>query len=504
MLRNTPKRLFRPKLSIPMPQQPVYYNLDEFKSKQHFNLSHFSQNIKELPWGEVPSELNFERVYQTSTLSNGINVTSVDSTSPMVTITCFIKCGSVNEKKEASGCAHFLEHMHFKGTERRDKNRLEMEIEENGGNLNAYTTREYTSYILNLNEDKINWGVDILSDILINSLYPNNLIERERSTIHTELLECLKEEFESTLEFSHDISFKNHALGRPILGLRENIMSVTREQIVDYHDLNYTGDNLIFVVSGRASHEVMCGIIEAKFGHLPKHKPVNNPELLFNLTKPVFNPGTQLIEGPEGDLKMGLYWEAPTWYDPDYIPFMILQRITGDYKKFNFDVSNDESNFVNFNAVASRHQYINEIQSAFCPYKKSALFGFYIQGDADRGIDMYNFLLNYVNDLVDKISDEDVIEARSTLLGELMMIENGTDLTQDIANYLCYVNRIVCKAEMAKRVSLAAHPDIIKDSIKKYIANKPFSCTVWGTREEGIKVAELHANGRDIHFDKTE
>lgn len=504
MIKHVPKRLFGPKLVVPQNPYNAAQNLGDFAKIQYFNLSQFSQQMRELPWGEVPGELKYERLYRTSTLSNGINVTSIDSTSPMVTITCFIKCGSVNEKKEASGCAHFLEHMHFKGTGRRDKHRLEMEIEENGGNLNAYTTREYTSYILNLNEDKITWGVDILSDILIHSLYPNNLIEKERSTIYTELLECLKQEFESTLEFSHDISFKGHALGRPILGMRENIMSVTRDQIVDYHELNYTGENLIFVVSGRASHDVMCGLIEAKFGQLPKHKPINDPELLQNISKPAFIPGTQLIEGPEGELKVGLYWEAPTWYDPEYVPMMILQRITGDYKKFNFESAEEKNNFVNFNTVASRHKFINEIQSAYCPYKQSAIFGFYAQGDADRGVDMYNFLMNYANSLVDKISDDDIIEARSTLLGELMMIENGTDLTQDVANYLCYANRIVCKAEMAKRVSLAAHPDIIKDSLRKYLVNKPFSCTVWGQKDDAIKVAELHANGREIHYDKTE
>ena len=81
-------------------------------------------------------------------MTNEISVTSVDSISNITSISIFIKAGSINEKEDHSGTAHFLEHMHFKGTSKRSKEQLEIEIEDEGGNLNAYTTREYTSYIM--------------------------------------------------------------------------------------------------------------------------------------------------------------------------------------------------------------------------------------------------------------------------------------------------------------------------------------------------------------------
>ena len=96
----------------------------------------------------VPIETTFNWKISESKLSNDISIATVESISNITSISIFIKAGSVNEKESHSGTAHFLEHMHFKGTSKWTKEQLEIEIEDEGGNLNAYTTREYTSYIM--------------------------------------------------------------------------------------------------------------------------------------------------------------------------------------------------------------------------------------------------------------------------------------------------------------------------------------------------------------------
>ena len=104
-------------------------------------------------------------------LDNKIQIATIKSPSDIISISMFIKCGSINEKALHSGVAHFLEHMHFKGTKKRNKNSLELEIEDQGGNLNAFTTREYTSYILQIERNNFDWAVELLYDIIFNSQY---------------------------------------------------------------------------------------------------------------------------------------------------------------------------------------------------------------------------------------------------------------------------------------------------------------------------------------------
>jgi predicted Zn-dependent peptidase len=446
----------------------------------------------DLPWGEIPFELNFDRKTETTTLSNGISVTNIDYISPVVTISVFIRCGSVDENETASGAAHFLEHMHFKGTPKRTKSMLELEIENQGAHLNAYTTRDYTSYILNVFQDKVDWGVELLSDILTRSVYKQELIDRERDTIFTELLECQREEFETVLENSHYTVFKNHSIARPILGLKENIMSVTRDQIVEFHTRNYTGENILFTVAGNIEHGKMVEFVNKHFGKIEKSREVTDEELLRNRLPPEFMPRTTLIDGPDGNLKAGLFWNAPDWSGGDYMSFLMLQRIVGDYKKLNFEVGKVVPSPSKISSLVSPYPQIETIRPAYTPYRNSGLFGCFVECEPQFGPEALAFVRSYFNDLADNLQDEDILRARSQVFSELMAIEIGTDITQDLGVYLVYTHRTISKSEVAKRLSLAADTNLIKSTIKKWLVNKPCGITLWGPYKEAEAAASAH------------
>lgn len=437
----------------------------------------------DLDWGEIPVELMFDRQTQTSVLQNGLSVTTVDYLSQIVSISVFIRCGSVNEKECASGVAHFLEHMHFKGTTKRTRTQLEMELENKGAHLNAYTTRDYTSYILNVKEDSVEWGIELLSDILTNSIYDPKLIELERSTIKTELLECQKEEFETVLENSHMTAFKGHSVARPILGLVENIKSVTRDQILEYHRLNYTGENILFVATGNSDHKRLTELVNRYFGKLPNSRTTSDPELLANKKPPNFVPRVSFIHGPEGSVKVGVYWSSPNWYDKDYTAFLLLQRIIGDWEKPDFETTEKPTSLSDIKTFLTADSRIRKMKPGFVPYTTSGLFGCFIEGEPEAGPEMAALIPAYLRELRNNLRDEDVLKIRNSLLSEMMMIESGTDVTQDIGCYLSYYGRVVGKSEMAKRISLASNPEYLRKVLDKYITNKQYVLTFWGDKE---------------------
>lgn len=140
----------------------------------------------------------------------------------------WIGAGSRYETTQNNGAAHFLEHMAFKGTSKRTQQQLELEIENMGGHLNAYTSREQTVYYAKVFKKDVPRAMDILSDILQNSKLDEAAIERERDVILREMEEVNKQQEEVVFDRLHETAFMGNGLGRTILGPIENVRGAER------------------------------------------------------------------------------------------------------------------------------------------------------------------------------------------------------------------------------------------------------------------------------------
>jgi processing peptidase subunit beta len=158
------------------------------------------------------------------------------------TVGVWIDAGSRYETAANSGVAHFLEHISFKGTQKRTQQKLEEEIENMGGHLNAYTSREQTVYYARVFKNDVPQAMEILSDILTNSLMDKEAIERERDVILREMVEVNKVYEEQILDHLHETAFMGTGLGRTILGPEENIKRLTRDDLVNYVQTHYTAN----------------------------------------------------------------------------------------------------------------------------------------------------------------------------------------------------------------------------------------------------------------------
>jgi predicted Zn-dependent peptidase len=139
-----------------------------------------------------------------------------------------------------------------------------------GANLNAYTSRENTSYMMTAFRQDLNHAVTILGDMLTDSLYRTQDVENERSTIKRELIETRKSmPLETTIEISHRGIFKNQQIGLPILGDIRNMETISRNMIEEYHNRNYVGENIYIVASGDINHDDFVNAVENSF-RVPK------------------------------------------------------------------------------------------------------------------------------------------------------------------------------------------------------------------------------------------
>lgn len=195
-------------------------------------------------------------MYQKTTLANGLRIVS-ESIPYMSSISLgiFAGTGSRHETPAEQGVSHFIEHLMFKGTHRRSAKDIAEMVDDVGGQLNAATDRENTCYYIKVLPEHLSLGMDILSDMLLNSNFADVDVEKERQVVLEEI--SLYED--SPDELIHDLHMNSlwpgHALGRNILGTRETIAAMDRQAILDYRIRHYVPDNLVIAAAGNLTHE---------------------------------------------------------------------------------------------------------------------------------------------------------------------------------------------------------------------------------------------------------
>merc|ERR1712107_250908 len=178
-------------------------------------------------------------------MGNGMRVASEDSGAPTATVGLWIDTGSRYENAANNGVAHFLEHMAFKGTSKRTQTGLELEVENMGAHLNAYTSREHTVFYAKCLSGDLDGAVEILSDILTNSTFGQEEIERERGVILREMQEVEMNLQEVVFDHLHAVAYQGTPLGRTILGPAKNIKSIDRNDLTHYIQTHYKGPRMV-------------------------------------------------------------------------------------------------------------------------------------------------------------------------------------------------------------------------------------------------------------------
>ncbi|MBT0665788.1 insulinase family protein [Geobacter pelophilus] len=210
-----------------------------------------------------------------SILDNGIRVVTEKIPSVhSVSIGIWVTSGSRHESVEKNGVTHFIEHLMFKGTPTRSALDIAREIDAVGGVLNAFTGREYVCYYAKVLSTHLTMAVNLLADIFLNSKFDSEEIEKERKVILQEInmLEDTPD------DFIHDLYcqnfWKEHPLGRPIVGTEESVESLTRDFLLDHKSDTYCADNIIIAAAGNVDHEDLIRLVSVLFKNLVPGKPV--------------------------------------------------------------------------------------------------------------------------------------------------------------------------------------------------------------------------------------
>lgn len=429
-------------------------------------------------------------ITQTTTLSNGLTVaTESHPHAQTATIGVWIDAGSRAETDKTNGTAHFLEHMAFKGTKRRNQHALELEVENLGAHLNAYTSREQTVYYAKSFRKDVPVAVDIISDILQNSKLESTAVERERDVILREQQEVDKQLEEVVFDHLHAVAFQrasfvsisyslythssflvDQPLGRTILGPKANILSIKRDDLDSYIKTNYTADRMVLVGAGGVDHQELVNLAEKHFSSLPISQ---NPIPLGRLAHPRSNfvgSDVRLRDDAIPCAHVAIAVEGVGWSSPDYFPMQVMQSIMG-----NWDRSLGASPLLSsrLSHVISSNNLANSFMSFSTSYSDTGLWGIYLVSENLMNLDdMAHFTLKEWCRMSMAPTDVEVERAKSQLkAGLLLSLDGTTAIAEDIGRQLVTTGRRLTPQQIESAVD-AVTTDEIKRVAQKYLWDK--------------------------------
>ncbi len=210
-------------------------------------------------------------MYRKDTLSNGIRV--VSETMPKsrsMSIGVWVKVGSRHESPQIGGVSHFIEHLFFKGTEKRTAKDIAIEIDALGGEMNAFTSQETTTYYVKVLDEHLPTAIDILADILLGSKFDPREMDKERKVILEEIKSVEDTPDDYIHEFLTNTVWQDNSLGRPILGTKETIKALTHKDIIAYIENYYIPKEIVISVAGNFDHDPMVEMLNTSFGKLAR------------------------------------------------------------------------------------------------------------------------------------------------------------------------------------------------------------------------------------------
>lgn len=464
----------------------IQKSAEDFSIKPREDLKQFSkapimENFGELQHGEIPEPLKYVRPFQQTTLSNGVKVCTEPFKTPLAAVGVFVNAGSRNETLDTSGVGFMLKRLVTRGSENRSGNELLQEIENMGAEYDAGAHREHTFYSMKVFKDDVGKAVDLLGDMVCNPVLDDNAFEAEREVV-SQIHENNHTEYErTTLNAAHYNAYREHMIGQPTRGDRDNLPSLNVEQVRQFHNDNYHGENIVIVGSGNVNHQDLVDMVERSFSSLPRNSgaKVNNTE------KPIYSPTMLMMRDDEMiNSNVGVFYDAPGMKDPDYYAFQLLQRVFGEY--------NIEKNAEHLNDVLkqynSLHAMIGDLpdvtrhKSHYFAYSDCGIFGNYFFGNevftrhmTYCGMAMNTIYGHYMNDV-------EVYRARNKYYNELLSKDGVTDSLHDIATQIMHLGRRVPRSEIAKRI---AHFDAyhMKNLCYEWFYDAEPSIVNWGPIE---------------------
>ncbi|QRZ15483.1 insulinase family protein [Paracoccus methylovorus] len=379
-----------------------------------------------------------------STLPNGLRVVSRNMPGlHSASIGIWVNAGCRDERAEQNGIAHFLEHMAFKGTARRSALEIVESIENVGGYINAYTSRDVTSYYARVLAGDVELALDVISDIVMNPVFDGREIEVERGVILQEIGQALDTPDDVIFDWLQEAAYPDQPMGRTILGPAERVSGFNRNDLSGFIGEHYGPERMIIAAAGAVDHDRILRQAEAIFGHLSSRA--------LTTREPARWQGAEArrIKKLE-QAHFALAFEGPGYQAPDFYAAQIWTSVLGGGMSSRLFQKLREEKGLCYSIFA---------QSGF--HDDTGMVTIYAGTSGEQIADLANLTVDELKRSAEDMTEVEVARARAQLkAGLLMGLESPTGQAERMARSLAIWGRVPDPAEVAERIDAVTVADI--------------------------------------------
>lgn len=349
--------------------------------------------------------------YNVHTLKNGIRILHVPAASTISHACILVNAGSRDEEDAQMGLAHFIEHLIFKRTEKRNTTQILNRLESVGADLNAYTTKEYTCIHASFLHPYLDRTLELFNDIVFHSTFPEEEMEKEKGVVLDEIASYLDQPEEAINDDFEDLLFRGHQFGRNILGTPETVSDLTRKDILSFVSNNYRTDQTVVAVLGSYSFNKLAKIGEKYFADVPENSSKSNrvkPEVNQALHQVVDKQITQ------SHCMMGL--QTYDLHHPYKTGLLLLNNLFG---------GNGMSSILNLQ-LREKYGIAYTIESAYSPLSDTGIFAIYFGTDKEKSQKAMQLIRKEMNKLKQKpLTGVQLHKAQSKFIGQIALGEEN-------------------------------------------------------------------------------
>lgn len=413
-------------------------------------------------------------MYKYQILKNGLTIVGEEiSYVKSVSLGIWINTGSRIETPRESGVSHFIEHMLFKGTKNRSAKDLAREIDNIGGQINAFTNKECTCYYVHLLDEHINIGIDVLSDMILNSTFNKNDIDKERAVI----LEELKMYEDSLDDLSYDLLveniYPNDGLGMNILGNRQTIKSLKRKDILNHYNKYYVPNNTVISICGNFNFEETVKLIEEKFNEW-QEKTVD-----ITVKEAKFNPCFITKNKDSEQVNLAINLKAiPEENEKEAYALAVVNNIFGGSTSSRL-----------FQNIREDKGLVYSIYSSQTLYRKCGELGIFASTSEEYLKEVYDLIMEEIKNIKENyVTEEEIQESKEQLKGNyILSLESISSKMLSNGESMLLNNKIKSEDEIIEHIN-SVNMEQVKAVINKVFNIENLGVCIVGKDVEGVQI----------------
>ena len=394
---------------------------------------------------------------QLTTLDNGLRIITQNMPGlETVSMGIWNFVGGRDELENINGVAHLLEHMAFKGTSKRSALQIAETIENVGGDINAYTSKEITAYYVKLMAENLSLGAEILTDILQNSTFAEEELDRERGVIIQEIGMYLDTPDDMIFDYWQSKAYPDQPMGRSILGKSNIIKNITREEVKNFMMDHYNPKKMVVSAAGKIDHSTFVELISSKCDNLPNGK-VNNR------TAANYLGGEYREQKDLEQIHLLLGFKGLDFHHKDYYSSLVYSSILGGGMSSKL-----------FQEIREKRGLVYGISSFGSSYTDTGSFAIYAGTGENQIEELIPVLCDELKKSSDSILEKEISRGKAQLKSGLMMSrESAFRRCESAARQLLVFNRVIEPSEIIKKIDEVTKESV--SNVSNYILKSPMT-----------------------------